>query len=927
MEQKFYCRFFNVLLLLFLLLFSLACYANKLNSIAFYYGSNLPVDELRAFDVTVVDPEQHSISPAKFNASHSQMFAYVSVGEVNPARSYFAKISSNWIIGENPTWQAKVLDQSNPQWRDFFVKRIIKPLWDKGYRGFFLDTLDSYQLAAKTPEARAKQEEGLVKLIEAVKKEYPQAQLIFNRGFEILPKVHKLVYAVAAESLFAGWNQAERKYEPVSAEDREWLLTKLREVQGYNLPIVVIDYVAPAKRTEAREVAQKIMKLGFIPWVADADLTSLGIGSVEVMPRKILVLYDSNITKDIMQTNALMYAAMPLEYYGYVPLFHDVHKWVLPQKSLAGSYAGILLWTGTDYLSLHKQLQDWLVKQKQQNIPIVILNSLGEKLSKNFTNNFGLVIKSKAPRPASVKIIKKSPLMDYEMQSFPNPYSFVPIKSLQGTVLLQLQDNRGDLADMAAITPWGGYVIQPFVLVNLPNEQARWIVNPLQFFRLAFKLQPQPVPDVTTENGQRIMIVHVDGDGFVSRTEWNPKLLDGAGMLQEIFQHYDVPSTVSIIQSEIGKKGVYPKLSEEAEAVARKIFRLPWIEVASHSFSHPYVWQPELVKKLPKYYKTWHLPVPNYKFNLQDEITGSVKYINTELAPAGKLCKVFLWTGNCNPGAAAVALTYKDNLLNMNGGDTVITNNQKSLTNIAPLGVYKGKYFQVFAPNQNENIYTNEWRGPYYGYRRVIETFKLTDKPLRFKPIDIYYHFYSASKTASLKALKTVYDWALKQPVINLYASEYINKVLDFNHIALAKKDSGWLINSRGELRELRIPQSLGYPDLLHSTNVIGFSSYGKDYYVHLGTKQQTILRLQSQAPKISYIADANGLISDFVRSSDGFTFKLKSYTPAKLNLANMHSCKLYQNNRLIRPQETVTGMQSFVFKDKGSYAFKVRCK
>jgi hypothetical protein len=649
------------------------------------------------------------------------------------------------------------------------------------------------------------------------------------------------------------------------------------------------------------------------------------VGSVEIAPRKILVLYDGKIAKDIMQTDALKYAAMPLEYYGYVPLFHDVRKWALSQENLAGNYAGILLWTGTNYLSLHKQLQDWLVKQKQQNIPIIMFDSLGEKLSDSFTSNFGLVMKSGYSQPASIKVIKKSPLMDYEIQSFPNPYSFVPIKSLQGTILLQLQDNRGELADMAAITPWGGYVMHPFVLVNLPNEQARWVVNPLKFFKLAFKLQPRPVPDVTTENGRRIMIVHVDGDGFVSRTEWNPKLLSGAAILQEIFQYYRIPSTVSIIQSEIGKKGIYPKLSAEAEAIARKIFRLPWIEIASHSFSHPYVWQLGLVKKLPQYYKEWHLPVPNYKFNIQEEITGSVKYINTVLAPAGKRCKVFLWTGNCNPGAAAVALTYKDNLLNMNGGDTIITNDQNSLTNVAPLGVYKGKYFQVFAPHQNENIYTNNWSGPYYGYRRVIEAFELTNKPLRFKPIDIYYHFYSASKTASLKALKEVYDWALKQPVINLYASEYIKKVLDFNNIVLAKKDSGWLIVSKGELRELRIPQSLGYPDLLRSKNVIGFSSYGKDYYVHLEAKQRTLLYLQKPPPKVPYIATASGLISDFVRKADGFAFKLTSYTPAEFSLANVHNCQLYQEDDLVKPQKINGAKQTFTLQKKGVYKFLLR--
>jgi len=39
-------------------------------------------------------------------------------------------------------------------------------------------------------------------------------------------------------------------------------------------------------------------------------------------------------------------------------------------------------------------------------------------------------------------------------------------------------------------------------------------------------------------------------------------------------------------------------------------------------------------------------------------------------------------------------------------------------------------------------------------FERVIETFKLTDEPIRFKPVDIYYHFYAGTKPASIVALQ-----------------------------------------------------------------------------------------------------------------------------------------------------------------------------
>ena len=84
------------------------------------------------------------------------------------------------------------------------------------------------------------------------------------------------------------------------------------------------------------------------------------------------------------------------------------------------------------------------------------------------------------------------------------------------------------------------------------------------------------------------------------------------------------------------------------------------------------------------------------------------------------------------------------------------------MKNIGPSGVNYGPYFQVYAPVQNENIYTNLWTGPFWGFLNVIQTFELTENPRRLKPISIY-HFYSGQKLASLNALKRVYEWAISR--------------------------------------------------------------------------------------------------------------------------------------------------------------------
>ncbi|NCP41347.1 MAG: hypothetical protein GW848_12750, partial [Rhodoferax sp.] len=172
-----------------LLLSSLASASQP--GMAVFYGDNPPWDELHAFDMVVVEP-LHVPDPKPFANRRTALFAYVSLGEVDPDRPYAADIPDAWQLGKNAAWGSIVLDQAQHGWPDFFVDRVIKPLWDAGYRDFFLDTLDSYQFYAKTAGERSRQEAGLVTAIRALKQRYPQARLIFNRGFEILPQVHDL---------------------------------------------------------------------------------------------------------------------------------------------------------------------------------------------------------------------------------------------------------------------------------------------------------------------------------------------------------------------------------------------------------------------------------------------------------------------------------------------------------------------------------------------------------------------------------------------------------------------------------------------------------------------------------------------------------------------------------------------------------------
>ncbi|APR36308.1 endo alpha-1,4 polygalactosaminidase [Paraburkholderia sp. SOS3] len=258
-------------------------------AVALFYGEQVPVDQLSKFDTVVVeadsgfDPRTVSSMAAANGADRSRCtkwYAYVSVGEVTKDRDYLASMPKQWLIGRNAEWASAVIDQGAPGWPQFFVEHIIAPLWARGYRGFFLDTLDSWQLIAKTDAARARQQAGLVNTIRALKARYPDAQLIFNRGFEVLPELHGDVAAVAFESLYGNWDQGKQRYGAVPADDREWLLDQARTIrERYRLPVISIDYCAPDDEACRRDIAAKICAAGIEPYVTDGALRTVGVGA------------------------------------------------------------------------------------------------------------------------------------------------------------------------------------------------------------------------------------------------------------------------------------------------------------------------------------------------------------------------------------------------------------------------------------------------------------------------------------------------------------------------------------------------------------------------------------------------------------------------------------------------------------------------
>ena len=886
----------------------------NLPSIAFYYGAQPPLADLQAFDIAVVepdfvpDPRRHTRTAA--DGAH-QLYAYVSLGEVHPTRSYYASLPAGSLRGSNAAWGSRVIDQTAPGWQAFFLDTVIAPLWQRGWRGFFLDTLDSYQLFAATDDARRAQQEAMVAILREFKRRYPEGKLILNRGFELLPQVAPLISAVAAESLYQGYDAAANAYRPVPQVDRAWLAARLTEARDqYRLPVIAIDYVDPAvpgARELARATAARIRADGFIPWVADGALSSLGVRTVELLPRTVLVLVNG-AGRDLHVSEAQRYLGMQINYLGLRYELIDMATTPLPEGILTGRYAGIVSWMLAG--DLHPALGPWLARRTAEGMRVALFNALGFAPDKALLQPLGLeMLPPPAPGPLQIQS-SDAGLIGFEAQPLPDRRALAPLRLAAGTParsLLRLADSRGNSYDAAAITGWGGYVLAPFAIQEVPGADfQRWVVQPLAFLREALALPDLPMPDVTTEGGRRMLMVHVDGDGFASRAELPGAPYASEVMEKQFIERYRLPSTVSVIEGEVSAAGLYPQASAALEAIARRIYAKPQVEAASHSFSHPFNWAAALKDTGPAN----RMKVPGYTLNLAREVQGSMAYVN-RLLPAGKTASVFLWTGDCVPPAVAIAETALHGYLNLNGGDTTITRSRNSWTEIAAQGIRKGGWYQVYAPHQNENVYTNNWTGPFYGFERVIETFELTGAPHRFKPIDIYYHVYSASKPASIAALHRVYQWAVAQPASRVFGSQYIRKVMDFEATTIARDHASgeMVVRTGADLRTLRLPAAAPLPGLSGS-GIAGFTPGPAATYLTLSAAETRIAPPTDNAAPQVYVAEANGAIGELSRRPGElqFTLTVNGSGLGLLALASPADCSLSIDGKAVAPVRPAAG-------------------
>jgi hypothetical protein len=773
--------------------------------IAFHYGANPPVEELSHFEQVVVEPRHMSLEKLAVLRGASVVHAYLSIGEMSREHPAHARLQESWIIGRNEAWDSSVLDPLQEGVRELLLSQA-EALWADGYQGLFLDTLDSPLGVAAPASVRQARIQALVELLQDMHRRLPGVKLLLNRGFELFPEVAPLAHGLVAESLFAQWNAKARRYEPVPEEDRAWLVEKLDGLRRrHGLPVTVVDYVPPAERERARAVARDIHALGFTPYVTNSRLDMLGVGLLEVIPRRVLALHDG-AEGEAAASSLHRYLAVPLEALGYVLEYRDVRE-PLPEEPLAGRYAGVVAWLADVPPRRHAALRAWLDGQCDAGVRVALLGELGFAREPAFLAKRGLApVRLKgAPR-----LGRADALVGFEAppalhaRALPDFQAVAP----EVRVHLSVEDASGQEAAAVVTGPCGGLALGPYVLEEGFAGQRRWVLEPFAFLEASLGAEPFPILDVTTENGRRVRVVHVEVTGY----EPHSALLGLASLLSR----HPLPTTLSLARSAPGG-------SQE---------HLLLMRLARPS---------QLVRVVPS-----------------TLLSDGLGYLSLE-----------------NP----------------------------SLTVLSPLlapGTERGE--RIYAPLVDGRDY-ERLASPPYAYSRLVGVLERTERPRRLKPLGLAYPMEAFASPAGLRTFELLHAWVREQPSLPLWLDEYVERVEGFARATLARHlDGSWRLRGLGALRTVRVPPSLGWPELQRSRHVVGFLDAPQGRYVSLQGPEAGLV-LGQEPPRGPALAWANAPVVSW-SATPSLSLRLRGLVPVSLALAGVPS-----GCALVGPSGTIRGV------------------
>lgn len=243
------------------------------------YGAASVPAVAQGYGLLVLEPH-HARPIAPLRGPGSKLLGYVSFGEVERQRPYFAALDKAGALGKpNPHWpDARFVDLRHPAWTNAVIDTIVPAILAKGYDGIFIDTMDNAEAMERQDPIRNKaMVQAGAALIAAVRARFPAIRIMLNRGYALLDSVAPSIDHVLGEAMATRWNFTTKAYETLSESDWQWQADRLRRAAAINprLALHTLDYWDPADPTAVAALYARERAAGFLPYVSTLALDRL----------------------------------------------------------------------------------------------------------------------------------------------------------------------------------------------------------------------------------------------------------------------------------------------------------------------------------------------------------------------------------------------------------------------------------------------------------------------------------------------------------------------------------------------------------------------------------------------------------------------------------------------------------------------------
>ena len=224
------------------------------SSFVCYYGE-FDIEFQSMFDVIIMhtsvleaDPEAKE-KVQQLKDAGCYIVSYITIGEddsLNVADGLGEGGYASYYVYENGSpkmnvnWNSYFVDAGNPVWQAKIIDEAAKIL-DYGVDGLFMDTLDTVDIDISSLP-------GMVSLVKKLDETFPEAKLVANRGFTILPYISQHIDGLMFESFNTTINFGSNYVEDLDEIANEWnenvACNTINAIRRYDyFPVFALDYV------------------------------------------------------------------------------------------------------------------------------------------------------------------------------------------------------------------------------------------------------------------------------------------------------------------------------------------------------------------------------------------------------------------------------------------------------------------------------------------------------------------------------------------------------------------------------------------------------------------------------------------------------------------------------------------------------------